>query len=163
MFSCTLLITPQGSALYRMDSIGVTAYTDTMTTLADRVKALRIEKGWTQSELARRAGLNGQTVHRIEHGTGKGGWKSRSKIARALGISVASLDAEFTPSQEPTDHAPTARASIALASLSEQQLIEGIFAFTKELERRQKGGDGPNPPSPPEAPHKPTPHPRRHR
>lgn len=122
-----------------MDTKGTDAYTAAMT-LGERVRALRNERGWTQAELARRSGLNNQTVHRIEHGVMNSGWQSRLKLARAFGIPVAALDPQYKGEQQPEESADGTRrvsSSIALASLTEQQILDGIAAFVRELERRQ--------------------------
>ena len=36
--------------------------------MKNRVRELRIEKGWTQSDLAERLAVSRQTIHAIEHG-----------------------------------------------------------------------------------------------
>lgn len=146
-----------------MDTTGTNAYTASMT-LGERVKAMRTERGWTQAELARRSGLNGQTVHRIEHNAISAGWQSRTKLARAFGIPVAALDSQVVDTQEAANEkAGRASSYIALASLTEQQILEGIAAFVKELERRQGGNAGADRPPVADDSNKPTARPRRHR
>lgn len=80
---------------YGQDCISQSAYTEPVT-FAQRVIALREEKGWSQAELARQADLNGQTVHNIEHGRNQGGRVSRTKLAKAFGMSVAELEGTVT-------------------------------------------------------------------
>lgn len=143
-----------------MDSIGTDAYTATMP-LGERVRTQRLERGWSQQELGRRANLDGQTVFRIEHGKSNGSLTSRSKLARALGIPLAALDSDIPYTKESATH--DRAFSIALASLTEQQLIEGIAGYVKELERRKSGSGGQDPPPASDAPSKPSPRPRRHR
>lgn len=53
--------------------------------LADRVRALRLQRGWTQQELAERAGLTLATYRRFEH-------SGRISLERLLRIAVV-LDA----------------------------------------------------------------------
>jgi transcriptional regulator with XRE-family HTH domain len=148
-----------------MDTSGVDAYTATMT-YGEKVAALRIERGWTQVELAKRSGLDSQTIHRIEKGKIKGGPNSRAKLAKAFGIPIAAFD-QHTDIEEAVNDAATRRLSssstIALAALTEQQLLEGIAALVRELERRQGGDRRSDRPTTPDDPHQPPARPRRHR
>lgn len=59
---------------------------ETMTPLRLRVAELRGVKGWTQDELARRAGVNRVTVARIEAGGKRVDFEVLEKLADALGV-----------------------------------------------------------------------------
>lgn len=141
---------------YREVCIGELAYT-ALVTLGQRVKALRLEQGWTQKELARRANIHSQTINNIEHGRNKGGWKSRMKLAQVFGISVAELAG--TTSQEAASHAKDSSLT-SIASWTDTRLLQGVFRIVRELERRGLSTDLP-PTSP--APAKSPTRPRRHR
>lgn len=56
-----------------------------------RLKAARIAKGVTQTELAARIGVTAQTVSSFEKGTKEPKMEMVKRIAEALGISVAEL------------------------------------------------------------------------
>ena len=56
-----------------------------------KVRALREAEGWSQSELARRAGLHSTTVSVIESGRWKPGQGQIEKLAAALGVEPADL------------------------------------------------------------------------
>lgn len=57
-----------------------------------RLIALREERGWSRSELARRAGLKQPSLWAIEHGrTKEMKLSTAGKIARALGVPIAAL------------------------------------------------------------------------
>lgn len=55
--------------------------------LGDRLKKLRAERGWTQTELAERAGVSQQLITKIERGTVR---ESRKlpQLAAAFGLTV---------------------------------------------------------------------------
>ena len=56
--------------------------------LADDVLALRIEHGWSQSELARRAGTGQPNISRVEDGLANPTIKFLQKLARAFGVKL---------------------------------------------------------------------------
>lgn len=61
-------------------------------TTGDRIRQLRIEKGWTQEELARRCGYSGKSViSKTESAPGSVSTKKIKAIADALGVSPSSL------------------------------------------------------------------------
>lgn len=55
--------------------------------IANRVKALRIENGWSREQLAERAKVSAKFLYDIEHGTRGMSAESLCKISRALGQS----------------------------------------------------------------------------
>ena len=57
--------------------------------LADEILRLRLERGWSQSELARRAGTKQANISRIEAGLGNPTLKFIQKVARALDTELA--------------------------------------------------------------------------
>ena len=59
--------------------------------LADRVRRYRIERGWTQGELAGKAGLSPGTVSRIELGDERPLGRTTAALATALGIETERL------------------------------------------------------------------------
>ena len=56
--------------------------------MARRVKSLRADKGWRQSDLAREAGVSESVVARIEQGRGCPGLDTASDLADALGCTL---------------------------------------------------------------------------
>ena len=57
--------------------------------LADEILRLRLERGWSQSELARRVGTKQANISRIEAGLGNPTFKFIQKVARALDTELA--------------------------------------------------------------------------
>lgn len=60
-------------------------------TFADRLRSLREDRGWTQAELAARAGLCRQAVWRLESGSRRPGLTTLQQLAEALAVSVGDL------------------------------------------------------------------------
>lgn len=56
--------------------------------LADEVLRLRLQRGWSQSELARRAGTQQSNISRIEAGLGNPTLKFIQRLADALGAGI---------------------------------------------------------------------------
>jgi DNA-binding XRE family transcriptional regulator len=61
-----------------------------------RVRRLRSERGWTQVELAERAGLPQSHVCRIERAVYTATFKTLDKIARAFGVEAGQIDPSST-------------------------------------------------------------------
>lgn len=59
--------------------------------LARRIAAARHRAGWTQAELARRAGVRKETIHRIEAGKNNPDESTFSKIEKALASAGATV------------------------------------------------------------------------
>lgn len=134
-----ITVTTVNETTYGLRALGECAYSVGME-LGKHVKALREAKGWSKAELARRSGLNLQTVFRIEHGVSQGGWLSRKKIAQALGITVAELGyQEEEPPNAP--RAPSPAVVPAPESLSDEQILQAVFAYVRELDRRGGSDD----------------------
>lgn len=56
-----------------------------------RVRALRLDQGWTQEEFAHRTGLNRSYMSEVERGISDVSLSTLQKIAKTLGISLAEL------------------------------------------------------------------------
>lgn len=67
-----------------------------MKSLAVTVKKLREEKGFSQTELAKKAGIGSGTLGDIERGTNKSTPKTINKIALALSLNQAEKDELFS-------------------------------------------------------------------
>lgn len=59
--------------------------------IAERVRRYRAERGWTQAELARRAGVSRGTVSRIELALERPLGRTARSLAAALGVEVERL------------------------------------------------------------------------
>ena len=82
-----------------------------MTTFGERLASKRREKGWSQRELARHAGVSHTIVADVEKGARHSiGTDAAKKLARALGVSVDYLLGTFED-DEPGDGKP---ADVAL-------------------------------------------------
>lgn len=71
-----------------------------------RIEQLRTERGWTQEQLAERAGLGQSSIALIENGLRWPRESTLNKLAAAFGCDVSNL--AQAPSPEPTDAAPAA-------------------------------------------------------
>jgi transcriptional regulator with XRE-family HTH domain len=63
----------------------------TTAPVGDKVRDLRKERGWSQQELADRAGISMQTVSNLETGRHVPEIATLSKIAGALGVPLPDL------------------------------------------------------------------------
>jgi transcriptional regulator with XRE-family HTH domain len=63
----------------------------TTAPVGNKVRDLRKGRGWSQQELADRAGISMQTVSNLETGRHVPGMATLSKIAGALGVSLPDL------------------------------------------------------------------------
>ena len=62
-----------------------------MSETGERIKAHRVASGWSQQRLVEQAGLDVQTIGRIELGQSIGHEYTLRKIAEALGIPAVEL------------------------------------------------------------------------
>ncbi len=62
----------------------------------NRVEGLRKARGWSQAELARRAGMHPSTVSLIERGYQRAYPSQIEKLSTALGVSAAEIEADVT-------------------------------------------------------------------
>ena len=67
-------------------------------TLFENIKALRVEKDWTQGDLAKFAGVSIETIKRYENGKTNPTNDNLSKIANALGVEMKNLYDGASPS-----------------------------------------------------------------
>lgn len=62
--------------------------------ISNRVKEERTRRGWSQSGLAERAGVDRKTVNRLENQQHYPNWDSLNAIATALGMPMRDLFTE---------------------------------------------------------------------
>lgn len=115
-----------------------------LETLAARVRACRRELGFTQEELADRAGLNSRHVQKVEAGELNVTISTLSALALALGVNITDLiephllsgsrpQPTSLPRLSPTEMLPCCRNTDALNSigLTPERLCHAIFhAYT---------------------------------
>lgn len=59
--------------------------------IGQRIKELRTDKGWSQSDLARACGKDRQAIEKLENGKVNPTLYSLQEIAKALGVSLSTL------------------------------------------------------------------------
>lgn len=62
-----------------------------MNVVGERIRSLRNAKGWSQEELAHRAGISASHMGRLERGERGATVHSLEKVTRALGITFVDL------------------------------------------------------------------------
>lgn len=67
------------------------------TGFADRLASIRREKGFSQAELAERAGLNKFSIAKIEQGVSEPNWSTVLALASALGVEVGAFVVQDVP------------------------------------------------------------------
>ncbi|EMD1302745.1 helix-turn-helix domain-containing protein [Serratia sp. CY54039] len=97
-----------------------------------RIRPLRLEKGWSQEQLATIAGLSTRTVQRIENGE-QASLETLTAIAAALGVQVRDLNAPPQTPQEETPEAQRLRRQVAaegkLLSMAVRFAVIGVMLF----------------------------------
>ncbi len=63
---------------------------------SERLRILRQRKGWSQSDLAKKAGMHHDTISKIETGARKVKWDRALLLAAALGCSLEDFLGETT-------------------------------------------------------------------
>jgi transcriptional regulator with XRE-family HTH domain len=89
------------------------------------IRDARNERGWSQSELARRVGVSQPAIMKIEKGvTTKS--KHFPKIAQVLNLELSDLDSSLSPTSNPTDARLTSTMKKPqVERLKQEQLIGG--------------------------------------
>ncbi len=91
--------------------------------MVDRIRALRIDRGWSQGELATRAGVTRQLVSAVESGRHAPNVAAALGLARALGTTVESLFSADEPAVTPVlgaalaDGTPVVTATVGDATV----------------------------------------------
>lgn len=94
--------------------------------LGERVRRLRSQKGWSQSELARRAGVSRRFLVQIEAGEGNASLLRLSELVQALDCSLVSLLAGLGPVRDDLD--VLAERAATLGSQVQQDVLRSLQA-----------------------------------
>jgi transcriptional regulator with XRE-family HTH domain len=71
--------------------MGTPKNTQSMENISESVRQYRTKMGWSQLELANRAGLDRKTVNRVENGRFTPSVETLLLVGEALGVSVNNL------------------------------------------------------------------------
>jgi transcriptional regulator with XRE-family HTH domain len=71
--------------------MGTTKNTQSLENISESVRTHRTKKGWSQLELANRAGLDRKTVNRVENGRYAPSVETLLLVGDALGVSMNNL------------------------------------------------------------------------
>jgi len=80
--------------------------------LGARVRGLRHERGWSQRELAKQAGVSPRFLVQVEHGEGNLSLSRLADLAGALGVSPVTLLCGLGPASDDLDRIAAAAASL---------------------------------------------------
>ena len=83
------------------DEIGVMNAQELLRTLGDRVRAMRLQRGWTLRDLARESGVSSRFLVQLESGRGNISVRRLADIAAALNTSPAALLAPTGTAPQP--------------------------------------------------------------
>lgn len=125
-----------------------------MTTIGERVKELRLQRGWTLGQLAQRSGVAESYLSRLERDHYKSpGMRNLTKIAEAFGIPPRSILSVRTPSVDeriavllhryPDLKAAFLNASFKLDDAGVELLINAIEGSLKFYEQQQRRSSDP--------------------
>jgi XRE family transcriptional regulator, aerobic/anaerobic benzoate catabolism transcriptional regulator len=109
--------------------------TSLLRSLGDRVRALRVQRGWTLRDVAQRSGLSPRFLVQLESGQGNISVRRLADVAAALNTSAAAL---LTPSETP--EAPVIVALLGLRGAGKttvgRRLAKRLAMRFVELDRR---------------------------
>ncbi|MFA9271218.1 MAG: helix-turn-helix domain-containing protein [Baekduiaceae bacterium] len=108
-----------------------------MSTAHERIRQLRLARGWTQGALAERAGVTQGTVSRVERGDSKSSTAATmASLERALELPAGSLTEASGVSLPDIQNVPTAEAAPTSAGRSEfDEVATHLLAETPEAAR----------------------------
>lgn len=91
--------------------------------IGERIRALRLDDGMTQEELAQRVGLKKQNISRYENSRVEPNIRTAKRIADALGVSLEEMAVGVTVSETPISSNLEQFSSAAIFTEDEQELI----------------------------------------
>jgi len=115
------------------------------SSIASVVRTLRLERGWTQQELAERAGLTAQTISNIERGRSERIYDGTvESLASAFGVTPSTLDPRRLGEMVARDvKTREQREAVELAlTLPPKELKALLSALRERKERRKKRSGG---------------------
>lgn len=91
--------------------------------IGERIRALRLDAGMTQEELAQRVGLKKQNISRYENARVEPNIRTAKRIAEALGVSLEEMAVGVTVSEPPISSNLEQFSSSVILTEDEQELI----------------------------------------
>lgn len=101
-------------------------YTCPMDMMPQRIRSARKAKGWSQAELAKRAGTDQAHISRLENGEVGGSIDLITRIARELDVTASQLIGDDVPDYG-SEHPAT-------SILNDDSAPEGLRAFARDSE-----------------------------
>ena len=95
--------------------------------IGERLRAYRIQKGWSQEMLAEKAELHHTYIGQLERGEKNATSETIYKVATALDIPLSALFENISPSSEVQDYASLSYDLIQKQPLSEQKMLYEIL------------------------------------
>jgi len=111
------------------------------TTLANRVRELRILRGWTQEEVARRASLEPKSIAAIERGRRGASLEVLERLAGAVGVKPAEL-LTANPRRLRKAGAPSEQRVLEEVLTADPSLRRAATAVLKALLREWRRSEG---------------------
>lgn len=104
--------------------------------LGERLRAYRVQRGWSQEELAERADLHTTYIGQLERGEKNATIESISKVAAALNISLSKLFENISLTSGEKDIPSRCYDIIQRQSLKDQKLLldimDAVVAYKKQ-------------------------------
>lgn len=99
--------------------------------IGERIRALRLDAGMTQEELAQRIGLKKQNISRYENSRVEPNIRTAKRIAEALGVSLEEMAVGVTVSETPISSELEQFSSAAILTEDEQELLAKYQQLTE--------------------------------
>ena len=99
--------------------------------IGERIRALRLDAGMTQEELAQRIGLKKQNISRYENSRVEPNIRTAKRIAEALGVSLDEMAVGVTVSEAPISSELEQFSSAAILTEDEQELLAKYQQLTE--------------------------------
>lgn len=110
---------------------------ETRPTLGEIIRELRMERGWTQGQLARRVGISARAVQLLEaDDTTRAREATIVNLAAAFGVPPAYLDAELLGGDViRSADTPKKRALISRLLVMDDEQIEAVLKIVERAQR----------------------------
>ena len=99
--------------------------------IGERIRALRLDAGMTQEELAQRIGLKKQNISRYENSRVEPNIRTAKRIAEALGVSLEEMAVGVAVSETPVSSELEQFSSAAILTEDEQELLAKYQQLTE--------------------------------